>query len=63
MRGCIGEGCEGEYEIRILNRVITLTDKGLVYEADPRHCDLLKSSLNLSQANAACTLGSGDQTQ
>ena len=44
-----------DYEWRqiILNRIVTLTASGLTYEADPRHCDLLKGSLNLTESNAS----------
>ena len=34
---------------------MTITDVGLTYEADPRHCDLLSSSLNLADASSAAT--------
>ena len=34
--GCLGEGCPGPQEIRILNRIVAVTDEGLTYEADPR---------------------------
>ena len=36
---------------------MTITDEGLTYEADPRHCDLLSSSLNLADASSAATPG------
>ena len=45
IRGRLGEGCSGPQEIRILNRVVSITPEGLTYEADPRHCDTLMSSL------------------
>ena len=34
-----------------------LTPEGLTYEADPRHCDLLMSSLNLTEANSVSSPG------
>ena len=37
IRGRLGEGCPGPQEIRILNRVVSITEEGLTYEADPRH--------------------------
>ena len=60
VRGRLGEGCTGPQELRILNRVISLTEKGLTYEADPRHADLLMSSLNLTEANGAAAPGVKD---
>ena len=43
IRGRLGENCTGPQQIRILNRIVTLTKDGLVYEADPRHVDLLSN--------------------
>ena len=40
-------------KIRILNRVVAVSSAGLTYEADPRHTDLLMSSLNLTSANSS----------
>ena len=57
IRGRLGEGCEGPQEIRILNRVVSVNELGLMYEADPRHCDLLSSSLNLTSDSSAATPG------
>ena len=45
IRGRIGVGCPGDNEIRILNRIVRITDVGLEYEADPRHVDLTTESL------------------
>ena len=60
IRGRIGEGCPGPIQIRILNRIVTLTDAGLMYEADPKHVDLLKASLGLVAGNAVLTPGVKD---
>ena len=57
IRGRLGEGCPEPQEIRILNRVVTVNSAGLTYEADPRHCDLLMSSLELSENSKAATPG------
>ena len=35
IRGRLGEGCTGPQQIRILNRIVTLDDTGLTYEAGP----------------------------
>ena len=55
-RGRIGEDCELK-QLRILNRVITLTEHGLEFEADPRHVDLISRSLGLTSSNAVATPG------
>ena len=60
IRGRLGEDCTGPQQLRILNRVISLTPEGLVYEADPRHVDLLASSLGLTSANSVSTPGVKD---
>ena len=57
IRGRLGLGCPGPQEIKILNRIVSVDESGLTYEADPRHTDLLMSSLNLSSANASATPG------
>ena len=44
-------------EIRLLNRIIRITDEGLLYEADPRHAELLAKSMNLQQCRQAATPG------
>ena len=57
IRGRLGEGCSGPQEIRILNRIVAVDDSGLRYEADPRHGDLLMSSLDLTSKSSAATPG------
>ena len=57
IRGRLGENCDGPQQIRILNRIVTITDEGLLYEADPRHVDLLSQSLGLTVTNSVLTPG------
>jgi hypothetical protein len=57
LRGRLGEGCPGPQEIRILNRVVSVDSNGLTHEADPRHGDLLMSSLNRNLSNSSATPG------
>ena len=57
IRGRIGEGCPGSNEIKILNRCLKLTASGLIYEADPRHIDLLSAAFKLDKANCVGTPG------
>ena len=40
IRGLIGENTESK-TMRILNRIVTLTPEGLIYESDPRHAELM----------------------
>ena len=60
IRGRLGEGCPGENELRILNRIVRITPTGLTYEADPRHVDLLAESMSMTSANAVGTPGVKD---
>ena len=59
IRGRMGEGGDCN-EIKILNRILRLTPSGLTYEADPRHVDLLASSMGLCEANKVSTPGTKD---
>ena len=43
VRGILGPGIHDKHEITILNRVLRWTDKGLEYEADPRHAEIIVS--------------------
>ena len=54
VRGCIGERLPLK-EMRMLNRIVTLTKQGILYEADPRHAELLVQ--NMSVTNFAATPG------
>ena len=56
LRGRLGEGTECQ-QLRILNRIVTITKDGLTYEADPRHADIMMASMGLTSANAALTPG------
>ena len=56
IRGRLGENTELK-EMRILNRVITITEKGIQYEADPRHAELMIRNLNLSESKGVKTPG------
>ena len=49
VRGRMGEHHELK-EMRILNRVVTLTESGLTYEADPRHAELLVRNMAVSNS-------------
>ena len=56
-RGRVGPGREGSNDMRILNRVVQVHKDSVVYEADPRHCDLILHSLGLTSANSVLTPG------
>ena len=52
MRGILGPDSHDMKEITILNRVLRWTPRGLEYEADPRHAEILISELGLQGATA-----------
>ena len=54
MRGRLGEGTTDK-EIRILNRVIRITPKGVHYEANPKHYDIIARSLGLEAGTPVLT--------
>ena len=56
-RGHIGESEGCIQEIRILNRILRLTESGLRYEADPRHAEMLVKALGLTDASSVLTPG------
>jgi hypothetical protein len=56
-RGHIGESEGCIKEIRILNRILRLTDEGLRCEADPRHAEMLVKALGLDNASSVLTPG------
>ena len=43
----IGPGQDDDKEVRILNRIVRWTDRGLEYEADPRQGEKLVAELGL----------------
>ena len=57
IRERLGVGCFGDDEIRIINRIVRITDPGLEYEADPRYVDLTTQSLNLQNSKSVVTPG------
>ena len=48
-------------QIRVLNRVITWQEEGLVYEADQRHAEIIVRELNLEQGKPVATPGTRDE--
>ena len=57
VRGRIGEHLLLK-DMKMLNKIVTLTDKGILYEADPRDAELLVR--NMSVTNSVATPGGKD---
>ena len=53
----MGEQDDRPKHVRILNRILTLDETGLHFEADPRHVELLARSLNLEHCRLVSTPG------
>ena len=60
IRGILGGDSGDIQQITLLGRIITWTPSGILYEADPRHIDLLSSSMGLTTANSISTPGVKD---
>ena len=56
IRGRIGENTELK-TMKILNRIVTLTPEGLIYESDPRHAELMVRNLGLGDSKGVGTPG------
>ena len=57
MRGRLGSEPDDLKEIRMLNRIIRIVPTGLLYEADPRHAELLAKSMGLDDCKKVATPG------
>ena len=51
----VGPGPEEQKELRVLGRIISYTEDGLRYEADPRHAEAVVEKLGLKDSNPAPT--------
>ena len=57
LKGRLGTGPEDCKEMRVLNRIVRVTDNGLLYEADPRHAEMLIKAFQLEGAKGVVTPG------
>ena len=55
LKGRLGGEDGDEKEMRVLNRIVRVTSRGLLYEPDPRHIELLIKAMDLEQANSQVT--------
>ena len=56
-KGRLGHGPDDLKEMRVLNRIVRVTDSGLRYEADPRHAEMLARALTLENCRHMVTPG------
>ena len=52
VKGHLGETEDCDNEVRVLNHIVRLDDTGVMYEADPRHAEMLIQSGGLQLGNA-----------
>ena len=57
LKGRLGTGPDDCKEMRVLNRIVRISDKGVLYEADPRHAEMLVKAFNLEGAKGVVTPG------
>ena len=55
--GRLGPGPADAKEVRVLNRIVRWTSKGIAYEADPRQVEKLRQEIELEGSNGAATPG------
>jgi hypothetical protein len=53
----LGEGPGDQREVKVLNRVLRLTEEGIEYEADPRHAELIVRGMGMTDAKGVSTAG------
>ena len=57
LKGRLGEGENDLKEMKVLNRIVRITPDGLLYEADPRHAEMLIKAFKLEGDKSVVTPG------
>ena len=57
----LGQGPEDKQQVRVLNRILTLTKNGVEYEADPRHAEIVIQDLGLKDAKGVVATGTKEE--
>lgn len=57
LKGRLGTGDNDMKEMRVLNRIVRITPDGLLYEADPRHAEMLIKAFKLEDSKPVVTPG------
>ena len=63
LKGIIGPRKEDQKEMRVLNRVVTWDERGLRYEADQRHVEILVNQLGLGESKSLATPGDKNEVE
>ena len=59
----LGPGENDEKQVKVLNRIVTWTDQGVQYEADPRHAEIVIKQLGLENAKGLITPGTKEEVR
>ena len=57
LKGRLGTDPGDCKEMRVLNRIVRINDKGLLYEADPRHAEMIIKAFHLEHGKSVVTPG------
>ena len=57
LKGRLGTGPNDAKEMRVLNRIVRITDDALLYEADPRHAEMIIKAFKLEESKPVVTPG------
>ena len=57
----LGPGKDQQKEVRVLNRVLRWTQKGIEYEADPRHAEIILQQMNMNDCKPVVTPGTKEE--
>ena len=57
LKGRLGTDPGDCKEMRVLNRIVRINDKGLLYEADPRHAEIIIKAFHLEHGKSIVTPG------
>ena len=60
LKGIIGPGDNDQKQMRVLSRVITWDSRGITYEADQRHAEIIIKTLGLESSKQVATPGDRD---
>ena len=63
LKGKLGLEKRDLREMRVLNRIVRVSEDGLAYEPDPRHAELIVEKLQLQDVNPLTTPHADDDDQ
>ena len=52
IRGILRESADCEKDVRILNRIVRVSEDGILYESDPEHVEILVKTMNIKHSRS-----------